>query len=116
MQAFGQGALVVDPQPLPAQTHRWHQLQGDPRQREVLQRAGIKPAKVVVLLQDNNPANFELALLIRDLNPQVRIISRLFNRSIAAYLDLVLPQHFSLQHFSFFIDCCSSCCPKGGIR
>ncbi|MFQ3613539.1 MAG: NAD-binding protein, partial [Cyanobacteriota bacterium] len=95
--AFGQRALVVDPQPLPTPIHRWRQLRGDPRQREVLQRAGIERVKVVLLLQDNDQANFELALLIRDLNPQVRIISRLFNRSIASYLDSVLPQHFSLS-------------------
>ncbi|MEN9236879.1 MAG: NAD-binding protein [Thermostichus sp. DG_1_6_bins_120] len=95
--AFGQRALVVDPQPLPSRTRHWHQLRGDPRQREVLQRAGIERVKVVLLLQDDDQANFELALLIRDLNPQVRIVSRLFNRSIAHYLDSVLPQHFSLS-------------------
>ncbi|MCJ2543219.1 NAD-binding protein [Thermostichus vulcanus] len=97
LEAFGQRALVVDPQPLPTPIHRWRQLRGDPRQREVLQRAGIERVKVVLLLQDDDQANFELALLIRDLNPQVRIISRLFNRSIASYLDSVLPQHFSLS-------------------
>ncbi|MCF2970132.1 NAD-binding protein [Synechococcus sp. Nb3U1] len=97
LEAFGQRALVVDPQPLPTQIHRWRHLRGDPRQREVLQQAGIEGVKVVLLLQDNDQANFELALLIRDLNPQVRIVSRLFNRSIAAYLDSVLPQHFSLS-------------------
>ncbi len=97
LQAFGQRALVVDPQPLPPHIHQWRHLRGDPRQREVLQRAGIERAKVVLLLQDNDQGNFELALLIRDLNPQVRIISRLFNRGIAAYLDSVLPQHFSLS-------------------
>ncbi|MEN9221782.1 MAG: NAD-binding protein [Thermostichus sp. BF3_bins_97] len=97
LEAFGQRAVVVDPNPLPDPKKRWRHLQGDPRQPEVLRRAGIERVKGVLLLQDNDQANFELALLIRDLNPQARIISRLFNRSIAHYLDSVLPQHFSLS-------------------
>ncbi len=97
LEAFGQQAVVVDPNPLPNLKKRWRHLQGDPRQPEVLQRGGIGRVKVVLLLEDNDQANFELALLIRDLNPQARIISRLFNTSLAHYLDSVLPQHFSLS-------------------
>ena len=97
LEAFGQRAVVVAPGPRPYPKEDWEYLQGDPRQPEVLRQAGIERVKVALLLEDSDQANFELALLIRDLNPQVRVVSRLFNHSLARYLDSALPQHFSLS-------------------
>ncbi len=97
LEEFGQRAVVVAPCPPPSRKGGWQYLQGDPHRAEVLRQAGIEQIKVALLLDDNDQANFELALLIRDLNPQARIVSRLFNPSLARYLDSILPQHFSLS-------------------
>ncbi|MFS8864191.1 NAD-binding protein, partial [Synechococcus sp. H55.9] len=98
LEDFGQRAVVVAPGPRPSLLkEQWQYLEGDPHQPEVLRRAGIERIKVALLVEDNDQANFELALLIRDLNPQVRIVSRLFNTGLARYLDSILPQHFSLS-------------------
>jgi len=98
LEDFGQRAVVVAPGPRPSLLKEpWQYVEGDPHQPEVLRRAGIERIKVALLLEDNDQANFELALLIRDLNPQARIVSRLFNTGLARYLDSILPQHFSLS-------------------
>ncbi len=97
LEDFGQRAVVVAPQPRPSWAEPWQYVEGDPCQAEVLRQAGIEQIKVALLLEDNDQANFELALLIRDLNPQARIVSRLFNPGLARYLDSILPQHFSLS-------------------
>ncbi len=98
LEDFGQRAVVVAPGPRPSSLKEpWQYVEGDPHQPEVLRRAGIERIKVALLLEDNDQANFELALLIRDLNPQARIVSRLFNTGLARYLDSILPQHFSLS-------------------
>lgn len=97
LEAFGHRAVVVAPDLPPHLEEQWQYLQADPRQPGVLQRAGIERIRVALLLEDSDQANFELALLIRDLNPQVRVVSRLFNHSLARYLDSALPQHFSLS-------------------
>jgi Trk K+ transport system NAD-binding subunit len=97
LEEFGQRAVVVAPCLPPSRKGEWQYLEGDPQQAEVLRRAGMERIKVALLLEDNDQANFELALLIRDLNPQARIVSRLFNTGLARYLDSILPQHFSLS-------------------
>ncbi len=84
LEEFGQRAVVVAPCPPPSRKGGWQYLQGDPHRAEVLRQAGIEQIKVALLLEDNDQANFELALLIRDLNPQARIVSRLFGLNFAA--------------------------------
>ncbi|MDX2273696.1 MAG: NAD-binding protein [Cyanobacteriota bacterium] len=94
---FGRTALVVDlkrPEVLPEGCQF---LQADFRRRSVLEQIGIEQVRVVLLLHDGDQDNFETALLIRELNPRARIVSRLFNRTLGRYFDQAIPNHFSLS-------------------
>lgn len=59
--------------------------------------AGVKQAKAILLLENDDQINFKLALMLRQLNAQVRIISRLYNQNLGRYFDQHIPRHFSLS-------------------
>jgi voltage-gated potassium channel len=54
-------------------------LKGDARMEETLQEAGIERATVVVAAIDNSNANIEIAILVSQLSPDVRVIVRTGN-------------------------------------
>ncbi len=94
---FGQIALVIDldrpsqfPEGIPF-------LQGDYRSPDVLKTAQIEQAKVVMILKSDDQVTFETLLVVSDLNPTARIISRLFDQNLARHIDDNLPAHFTLS-------------------
>lgn len=58
-------------------------IEGDVRQREVLRQAGVAKAQAVVICTNNDLANLEAALNCRELNPNVRLVVRLFDAELA---------------------------------
>lgn len=62
-------------------------LIGDVRSAEVLQQAGVTRAATVVICTNHDLVNIEAAFRVRELNPQARIVLRLFEDEIAETLS-----------------------------
>jgi len=56
---------------------------GDARRPQVLRQAGVDRARAIVAATENDPANLEIALSAREINPGIRVVLRLFNESLA---------------------------------
>lgn len=63
---------------------------GDCRYAEVLERAGVKQCRAVLLVTENERVNLEAALTARVLNPNVRIVVRSDKQNLNALLNLQL--------------------------
>lgn len=70
---------------------------GDPRDNVTLIKAGIRQAKTLVLVHDDDALNLAILTQARVLNPQIRIINRLLNQTLGDRLDLTLPDHFTMS-------------------
>jgi voltage-gated potassium channel Kch len=70
---------------------------GDFRAAATLLAAGIQEAQTLVLTSSDDALNLAILTQARVLNPQIRIISRLFNNSLGDRLDQILPNHVSLS-------------------
>ena len=60
---------------------------GDARQTEVLKLAGVERALAVIPCTSNDLVNLEIALNARELNPDVRMVMRMFEPELAAKLS-----------------------------
>jgi len=56
---------------------------GDPLREETLRAARIETARACALLGDSDLTNLHVALEAEELAPQVRVVMRLFNTSLA---------------------------------
>lgn len=65
-------------------------VSGDCRQRAVLEAAGVAEARGVLILTSDDLINISTVLMVRALNPQVRVVLRLFNQSLLSRLGSVL--------------------------
>jgi len=66
-------------------------LIGDVRNEGMLRQAGVTRATTVVICTNHDLVNLEAALRVRDLNPQARIVLRLFEDEIAETLSATFP-------------------------
>lgn len=57
-------------------------VHGDYRQPEVLRQAGIEHARGVLILSSDDLVNISAVLMVRHLNPNVRVVVRLFNQNL----------------------------------
>jgi Trk K+ transport system NAD-binding subunit len=63
---------------------------GDHRRERVLREAGVMEASSLVLTRDDDLGNLHAALLARELNPDIRLVIRVFDAQIAERLpDLI---------------------------
>lgn len=62
-----------------------------------LLEAGIREAHTLVLTAGDDALNLAILTHARVLNPNVRIVNRLFNESLGDRLDQTLPDHFSMS-------------------
>lgn len=72
-------------------------LIGDFCAASTLVAAGIRDANTLVLTSSDDAVNLAALTQARVLNPQIRIINRLFNSSLGDRLDHILPNHFSMS-------------------
>lgn len=70
---------------------------GDLRSPMTLAQAGVKSAQTLVLASDDDALNVGILAQARLLNPEIRIINRLFNQSLGKRLDQTLNNHVSLS-------------------
>lgn len=96
-----QGAIVVgiNSRPLPD-----HEIEandevviGDLWAASTLIAAGICEAHTLVLATSDDAVNLAVLTQARVLNPNIRIVNRLFNASLGDRLDYTLPNHFSMS-------------------
>src|SRR4028119_2422713 len=92
-----QGAAVVGISDRPLVTEEDNVVIGDLRAASTLRRAGIEEAHTLVLSSNDDALNLAILTQARILNPQIRIINRLFNTSLGNRLDQTLPDHVSLS-------------------
>jgi Trk K+ transport system NAD-binding subunit len=55
----------------------------DATRESVLESAGIKRARTVIIVSNDDLANLEMALDARDLNPEIRVVLRMFDEQLA---------------------------------
>lgn len=62
-------------------------LVGDAREVDVLRAAGIERAEAVVLAADDDVGNLHVALVAREVAPDVRIVTRMFGPELAQHVE-----------------------------
>ena len=88
LRAAGRPVAVVDTHP-PADDPRLAGLTvvtGDCRRPDVLERAGVRTAAGVLISTGDDLVNVSAALIVRQLNPDVRVVLRMFNQNLLARL------------------------------
>jgi Trk K+ transport system NAD-binding subunit len=59
-------------------------IQGNARSAKTLEQAGVRVARAVIVATSDDLTNLDAGLTARDLNPEARIVLRLFDESLAA--------------------------------
>ncbi|MEP0868529.1 NAD-binding protein [Trichocoleus desertorum AS-A10] len=70
---------------------------GDLKATPTLMAAGIEQAHTLVIASSDDALNLAILMQARILNPQIRVINRLFNTSLGDRLDHTLTHHVSLS-------------------
>lgn len=93
-----QGALVVGihQQPLSGEDSQ-AVIVGELQAAATLKAAGIEQAHALVIAGADDELNLSIMMQARVLNPQIRIINRLYNTNLGERLDQTLPNHFSMS-------------------
>ncbi|MDY7076611.1 MAG: TrkA family potassium uptake protein [Chloroflexota bacterium] len=58
-------------------------LPGDARQREMLEKAGVREASAIVVCTQDDLTNLDIALDARELNPGIKVVMRMFDGQLA---------------------------------
>lgn len=66
---------------------------GDARDDTLLIQAGIKEAKAILVMTDQDIVNVAIAMDARKLNPQIKIILRMFDNELGAHITKALDLH-----------------------
>ncbi len=72
-------------------------VRGDCRQREVLEEAGVAQCRGVFILTSDDLVNISTALMVRHLNDEVRIVTRMFNQNLLPRLGKAVKNAFALS-------------------
>src|SRR5262245_36767553 len=72
-------------------------VSGDCRRREVLEKAGVARAAGVLVLTNDDLLNITTALMVRALNPDVRVVLRMFNQNLLGRLGKAVKNVFALS-------------------
>jgi Trk K+ transport system NAD-binding subunit len=70
---------------------------GDCRRRDILETAGIEQVGGVLILTGDDLVNVSAALMVRALNPDVRIVLRMFNQNLLGRLGQAVRNVFALS-------------------
>ena len=72
-------------------------VSGDCRRRDVLETAGVADCRAVLVLTNDDLLNVSTALTARSLNPDVRIVVRMFNHNLLGRLGKAVHNVFALS-------------------
>lgn len=62
-------------------------VSGDGRNIQVLENAGLKHANAVIVATSNDHINLEITMRVRDMSPQIRIVSRMWDDRLAQQME-----------------------------
>ncbi|MBO8183927.1 NAD-binding protein [Streptomyces spirodelae] len=68
------------------------EVEADEPTEEVLESAGVAGAAALALVYDDDETNIHAALAARRLNPELRLVIRLYNRRLGQHLEQLLDQ------------------------
>jgi voltage-gated potassium channel len=71
---------------------------GDARREALLEDANIRDAKSIILATNDDLANLEIALDARKLNPNVRVVMRMFDQNMADKIRDGFSIHIAMSH------------------
>jgi Trk K+ transport system NAD-binding subunit len=99
LQAAGLPVVVVDTRCSPTDPRLGNArlVRGDCRRKEMLEEAGAEQARGVLIMTNDDLNNISTALMVRHLNPDVRIVMRLFNQNLVARLGKTFHNIFALS-------------------
>ena len=72
-------------------------VSGDCRRQDVLEQAGLAEARGVLILTSDDLTSVSTALMVRNLNPKVRIVVRMFNPTLIERLGKAVENVFALS-------------------
>ncbi len=72
-------------------------IRGDCRQRAVLEQAGLANSRGVLVLTSDDLINISTALMVRHMQPDVRIVVRMFNQNLLSRLGKAVQNVFALS-------------------
>lgn len=93
LRQLGVAAVGVHDQPLSGFRGDDDIVVGDPRMDATLMTAGIQTAESMILASADDALNLAILVRARLLNPEIRIVSRLFNTRLGDRLDRTLKHH-----------------------
>jgi Trk K+ transport system NAD-binding subunit len=99
LRATGTPVLAVDTRCAPgdARLQGVPLIQGDCRQAEVLEKAGVSHARGVLILTSDDLVSISTALQVRRLHPDVRVVVRMFNQGLITRLGKAVHNVFALS-------------------
>jgi Trk K+ transport system NAD-binding subunit len=99
LQAAGLPVVVIDLnlKPDDPRLGKVKCITGDCRRREVLEAAGVAGSQGVLVLTSDDLVNTCTALMVRHLDPEVRIVLRVFNESLIARLGSAVRNVYALS-------------------
>ncbi len=62
-------------------------LFGDVRDTKILEQASVAKAKAIIAVTDNDLANLEAAMTAREINPNIRVVIRMFDQNLAKKVE-----------------------------
>src|SRR5262245_57631860 len=99
LRALNVHVVVIDTkcEPGDARLQGVEVISGDCRRQEVLEQAGVSQAQGVLILTSDDLVNISAALMVRRLNPGVRVVLRMFNQNLLARLGKAVQNVFALS-------------------
>jgi Trk K+ transport system NAD-binding subunit len=70
---------------------------GDIRHRDILEAAGVRDARGVIVITSDDLVNISAMLQVRALNADVRVVLRMFNQNLIARLEKAIKNVFALS-------------------
>ena len=93
-----QGAEVVGISDRPMTTQENDRIMvGNLRSSQILIEAGIKKATTIVLANNDDGLNIAILTQAKTINPNIRIINRLYNDTLGRRLDKTVPDHLTMS-------------------
>lgn len=72
-------------------------VSGDCRRREILEAAGVAEARGVLILTGDDLLNISTTLMVRAINPHVRVVLRMFNQHLIGRLGQAVRNVFAMS-------------------
>ncbi len=95
---FGQEVVGIEKNPQSPFLERLRRMGvpvilGEANHPEILEQAGVKRARAVVVATNNDLLNLDIVMHVRELNPEARLVLRLFDAELAERVGRVLGIH-----------------------